>query len=80
MCVNASYYDISPKNRGRNKLISGTKVIKRSVTISTPQNGRILFITFSIFEPLTLQPTNNAVPTGGVAIPIQRLKMIIIAK
>ena len=40
-----------------------------SVTINTAQNGMILLITFSILEPLTLQPTNSAVPTGGVAIP-----------
>lgn len=48
--------------------------------INTAQNGNTARITLSILAPLTLQPTNSAVPTGGVAIPMHRLKMIIIAK
>ena len=71
---------MSPNARGRAKLISGIKVMANSVTINTAQNGMILLITFSILEPLTLQPTNSAVPTGGVAMPIHKLKIIIIAK
>ena len=52
-------------------------VISSSVKISTAQNGMIDLITSSILDPLTLQPTKSAVPTGGVAIQTDRLEVVI---
>ena len=70
-------YPISP---GSHKLKFGTYVTNINTAMITAKNGSSCLITSSSFTPPTLTPTNNVVPTGGVIVPIHKLKIIMIPK
>ena len=63
-----------PRALGRNIEICGIYVTNKSAIKITKKYGKRIFITLSIVTPPTRQPVNNIVPTGGVIVPIDKLK------
>lgn len=60
--VTAGFYPRYPSSRGRNKTISGTKVISISAPISAIRNGQISRITLPIGAPETFETINKSKP------------------
>ena len=63
-----------------NNEICGIYVTIINTNTVTKKNGIKGLMTSSIFKLATLAPTNRTGPTGGVIVPIDKLKTIIIPK
>lgn len=70
----------NPNNFGRNNDNCGIKVMISIKIIKATKYGIKYLNTDSTRTPPTLAPTNNALPTGGVILPIHKLKAIMIPK
>ena len=64
----------NPNSFGKNKDTAGKYVTSNSAMKITAKYGSIYLITLSIVTPPTRHPVKRIVPTGGVIVPIDRLK------
>ena len=69
-----------PINFGSHRLKFGIYVTSISTTKIAAKYTSNCLNTVSICTLPTLTPTNSVVPTGGVIVPIHRLKIIMIPK
>ena len=73
-CWKKGIYYTNPNILGKNIDIAGKYVTSNKATNIIAKYGNMYLITLSIVTPPTRHPVKRIVPTGGVIVPIDKLK------
>ena len=79
-CWKKGIYYTNPNILGKNIDIAGKYVTSNKATNIIAKYGNMYLITLSIVTPPTRHPVKRIVPTGGVIVPIDKLKQSKIPK
>lgn len=79
-CWKKGIYYTNPNILGKNIDIAGKYVTSNKATNIIAKYGNMYLITLSIVTPPTRHPVKRIVPTGGVIVPIDKLKQRRIPK